>query len=133
MTSFSDQKTQSSLKDPINNAAEDNSKSSTETVKNAQKSSKSMNTSNNSLKDETLEMDRKVSPAIDDIAAKAQALAERSINFCADSSERARRQIHQASEATTRYVIEQPGRSVLLAAAAGAAIAAVLLSGTRRR
>lgn len=77
--------------------------------------------------------ERELSPSIDDLAARAQDFASRSINFCADNSERARRQFQNAADVTTRYVVEQPGKSVLLAAAAGAAVAAAVLMGTRRR
>lgn len=76
---------------------------------------------------------QQINPVIDDLAARAQELANRSINFCADSSERARRQIQCAAEATNRYVVEQPAKSLMLAAAAGAAIATALLWGSRSR
>lgn len=75
--------------------------------------------------------EKELSPVIDDLAARAQDLATKSIHFCADSSERARRQIQQAADATTRYVVEQPGKSILLAAATGAAVATAILLGTR--
>jgi ElaB/YqjD/DUF883 family membrane-anchored ribosome-binding protein len=78
-------------------------------------------------------VERELSPSIDDLAAKAQELASRSISFCAENSERARRQFRNATEVTTRYVVEQPGKSILLAAAAGAAIATAFLMGSRRR
>ncbi|WP_280189890.1 hypothetical protein [Delftia sp. PS-11] len=78
-------------------------------------------------------VERELNPFIDDLAARAQELATRGINFCADSSDRARRQLQQASEATTRYVIEQPGRSILLAAATGAAIATAFFMSSRSR
>lgn len=72
-------------------------------------------------------------PAIDDLAARAQDLAARGISYCAETSERARRQFNQASEATTRYVQDQPGKSLLLAAAAGAAFATLCVLTSRRR
>lgn len=78
-------------------------------------------------------VERELNPFIDDLAARAQDLATRSINFCADSSDRARRQLQTATEATTRYVIEQPGRSILLAAATGAAVATAFFMSSRSR
>ncbi len=72
------------------------------------------------------------SPLIDDLAAKAQDLAERSINFWADNSHRARRKIQDASEATNQYVTEQPGKSILIAAATGAAVAAAFILGSQK-
>ena len=76
---------------------------------------------------------KQINPVIDDLAARAQELANRSIHFCADSSERARRQIQSAAEATNRYVVDQPGKSLMLAAAAGAAVATALLWSSRSR
>lgn len=71
-------------------------------------------------------------PAIQDLAARAQDLAERSIGYCADTSDRARRQLRHASEATSRYVAEQPGKSVAIAVASGAALGALALWWSRR-
>ncbi len=78
-------------------------------------------------------MEKQLNPVIDDLAARAQELANRSIHFCADNSERARRQLQSAADATTRYVVDQPGKSLMLAAAAGAAVATALLWGRSRR
>ena len=41
------------------------------------------------------------SPVIQDLAARAQDIATRSIDCCAQASDRARRQLHEVSEATT--------------------------------
>ena len=78
-------------------------------------------------------VEREISPAIDDFANKAQALASKSIDFCAESSDRARKQFQHATEATTKYVIDQPVKSVLLAAAAGAFVASAFLLGSRKK
>lgn len=78
-----------------------------------------------------------VNPAIDDLAVRAQELANRGINYCAETSERARRQLNQVADTTTRYVVDQPGKSILLAAVAGAAFATIIFlsrdSSSRRR
>ena len=71
-------------------------------------------------------------PAIDDLAARAQDLANRSIEYCAETSARARRQMQQAAQATTQYVSEQPGKSLLIAAASGAALATLVMWLSRR-
>ena len=73
-----------------------------------------------------------VDPLIDGLAAKAQEFATRSIDYCAQASDRARRQFNDATDATYRYVSDQPGKSLLLAAAAGAALAAAMMA-TRGR
>lgn len=72
-------------------------------------------------------------PAIDDLAARAQELAARSIDYCAETSARARRQIHQAADATNKYVVEQPAKSLVIAAASGAALATLVFWMSRRR
>ena len=76
-------------------------------------------------------MKDEVDPVIDDLAARAQEFASRSINYCAETSERARRQLNQAADATCRYVADQPGKSMLIAAAAGAAFATALMMARR--
>ena len=70
---------------------------------------------------------------IDNLANRAQDLAERSIDFWADNTYRARRQFQATADATTRYVSEQPGRSVLIAAATGAALATAFFLGRSRK
>lgn len=72
-------------------------------------------------------VEKELSPAIDEISVRAQALCNKSIDFCAASADRTRRQFQQAAESSTRYVVEQPGKSILMAAAADAAIAAAFL------
>ena len=72
------------------------------------------------------------SPAIQDLAARAQDIATRSIDCCAQASDRARRQLHEVSEATARYVAQQPAKSMAIAVASGAAIGALALWLSRR-
>ncbi|GAB2454535.1 MAG: hypothetical protein ACN6O3_01515 [Comamonas sp.] len=71
--------------------------------------------------------------AIDDFAARAQDLANRGINYAADTSHRARKHFHRAQEVTTTYVNEQPGKSLAMAMAAGAALATLVIMATRSR
>lgn len=74
-----------------------------------------------------------VDPTINELAAKAQALAERSINYCAHTGERLRQQVDNYSQATTRYVVDQPAKSMLIAFGSGAAFATLLILATRGR
>ena len=74
-----------------------------------------------------------IDPAINDLAAKAQALAERSINYCAHTGERLRQQVDNYSQATTRYVVDQPAKSMMIAFGSGAAFATLLILATRGR
>lgn len=74
-----------------------------------------------------------VDPAMSELAAKAQALAERSIHYCADTSTRLRKQMDKCTDSTTRYVTEQPGKSIAIAATIGAALALASAALLRRR
>lgn len=73
-----------------------------------------------------------VDPMIDMLATKAQKLARQSMDMAAEAKDRAQQSLNRAAGATTRYVAEQPLRSVLIAAAIGAAVA-ILVSSTRNR
>lgn len=75
----------------------------------------------------------KADPVIDDLAARAQELAARSIDYCAETGAKARRHIQDAADATTRYVEQQPGKAVMIAAASGAALATLMFWMSRSR
>lgn len=81
--------------------------------------------------DKVRDLRREVNPTVDRIANTAQDLAQRSIEALNETRERARRQIDYYSDVTGRYVADQPVKSVLIAAAAGAAVAAAILFATR--
>ena len=72
-------------------------------------------------------------PVMTDLAAKAQALAERSINYCAETGAQMREQMDKCTEATTRYVTEKPGKAIAIAAATGAAVTLATIALMRRR
>jgi ElaB/YqjD/DUF883 family membrane-anchored ribosome-binding protein len=86
----------------------------------------------NAAQDGVHHLRTETSPAIQDLATRAQDLASRSIDYCAHASDRARRQLHEVSEATTRYVAQQPAKSMAIAVASGAAIGALALWLSRR-
>lgn len=73
-----------------------------------------------------------VDPMVDMLASKAQKLARQSLDMASEAKERAEKSLKHAADATTRYVSEQPMRSVLMAAAVGATVA-LLVSASRHR
>ena len=83
--------------------------------------------------DKVKEWSSELDPAISDLAAKAQALAEKSISYCANTSMRMREQMDDVTVATSRYVSKQPGKSLMIAAATGSLLTmiAMMLSRTR--
>ena len=84
--------------------------------------------------DKVKQWSSELDPVISDMAAKAQALAEKGINYCATTGTRLREQMDGATVATTRYVTEQPGKSLMIAAATGSLLTmiAMMLSRSRR-
>lgn len=122
----STQKAADATKDLVNNAAESAKEGVNAT---RQAASEAVDKAQEGLES----AQKQINPVIDDLAARAQELASRSIHFCADTSERARQQLQCAAEATNRYVVEQPAKSLVMAAAAGAAIATAFLWGSRSR
>ncbi|XAH24837.1 hypothetical protein AAFF27_06490 [Xylophilus sp. GW821-FHT01B05] len=81
--------------------------------------------------DKVREMRSNVDPLVNQITATAQELASRGREYAADAKYRAQQKLSHYTDATGRYVAEQPVRSVLIAVAAGAAIAAAILIATR--
>lgn len=71
-------------------------------------------------------------PKLDLLAAKAQKLARQSMDMATDAKDKAQEALSRYSAVTTRYVSEQPMRSVLIAAAVGASVA-LLVSLARGR
>ena len=75
----------------------------------------------------------RVDPMVDLLAEKAQKLARQSFDMATEARQRAQQSLNQASAATSRYVAEQPLRSVLIAAAVGAAVALLIAASSRDR
>ena len=66
------------------------------------------------------------------LATKAQKLARQSLDLASEARDRAEQSFRRAADVTTRYVSEQPVRSILIAAGVGAAVA-LLVSASRER
>ena len=75
---------------------------------------------------------RDAEPTMEQIAARVQQAVQRGLESATKTSARAQRRIEEAADVTGRYIADQPVRSVLLAAAAGAAITALIVLATRR-
>ena len=73
-----------------------------------------------------------VDPMVEMLASKAQKMARQSLDLASEAKERAEKSLRQAADATTRYVSEQPMRSMLVAVTVGAAVA-LLISSSRQR
>lgn len=82
--------------------------------------------------DKVRELRGSVDPVVDMLASKAQKLARQSLDMAAEAKDKAQQSFHRYADVTTKYVSEQPVRSVLIAAAVGAAVA-LLVSSARNR
>ena len=67
------------------------------------------------------------------LATRVQQAVQRGLEAASAAVRKAQRQIEQAAEVTGKYIADQPMRSVLVAAAAGAAITALIVLASRRR
>lgn len=77
-----------------------------------------------------------VDPVVDKLTSKAQKIAEQSRCLASETKARTGESLKRAADVTTRYVSDQPMRSVLIAAGVGAAVAllvAALASRQRSR
>lgn len=73
-----------------------------------------------------------IEPALDELADKAQKLAHRGIEYASEQSARAQKTFNRYADVTSRYVSEQPTKSVLIAVAIGAAVAALVVAASSR-
>jgi ElaB/YqjD/DUF883 family membrane-anchored ribosome-binding protein len=87
------------------------------------------------LTEEAHQMADRAQPVIDRLIKSAEHLARRGIDGARDSSQQLRERAAHATDTTVSYIKDEPVKSMLIAAAAGAALMAVvsLLSHSRRR
>lgn len=74
----------------------------------------------------------KAGEKLHDVRIGARELAVRGLGSVGDRAVSAQREIGRYAEATGRYVSDQPVKSALIAAAAGALLAGVLIAARRR-
>jgi ElaB/YqjD/DUF883 family membrane-anchored ribosome-binding protein len=87
----------------------------------------------NAAGEKVRDMKRDAEPTVEQIAARVQQAVQRGLDAASTTSARAQRRLEQAADVTGKYISDQPMRSVLVAAAAGAALAALIVLATRSR
>jgi ElaB/YqjD/DUF883 family membrane-anchored ribosome-binding protein len=87
----------------------------------------------NAAGEKVRELRRDVEPGVEQLAARVQQAVQRGLDAASTTSARAQRRLEQAADVTGRYISDQPVRSVLIAAAAGAAITALIVLASRGR
>lgn len=83
--------------------------------------------------DKVHDLRRNLEPAIDQLASRAEKAVRSSLQAVSHTGERAQQTLNRYADATGRYVAEQPVKSVLIAAATGAAVAALYMALHNRR
>ena len=71
-------------------------------------------------------------PQLDRLSDKAKALANQGVDMAVHAKEKAEQSLAHYSNATSRYVSEKPVQSMVMAAAAGAALAWLFAAAVRR-
>ena len=74
----------------------------------------------------------KAGEKIRDLRVGVKDLASKGVDAAGDATAAAQKQLSRYADATGRYVSDQPVKSVLIAVAAGAAIAALVVAARRR-
>jgi ElaB/YqjD/DUF883 family membrane-anchored ribosome-binding protein len=91
------------------------------------------NESLNTLSDKVQDVRDQAAPVINRVAEKAETLARRGLDAVKDTSEQLRERALRASDSTVGYIKDEPVKSILIAAATGAALMALISLMTRSR
>ena len=87
----------------------------------------------NAAGEKVRDLRRDAEPAVEQLAARVQQAVQRGLDAASTTSARAQRRFEQAADVTGKYISDQPVRSVLVAAAAGALITALIVLASRSR
>jgi ElaB/YqjD/DUF883 family membrane-anchored ribosome-binding protein len=87
------------------------------------------------LADSVQDLRQQAAPLLNRTAEQAGALAQRSVDAVRDGTQQLRDKALRVSDSTVNYVKEEPVKAMLIAAATGAALMALvnLMSGSRHR
>ncbi len=87
----------------------------------------------NAAGEKVRDLKRDFEPSVEQLAARVQQAVQRGLDAASTTSARAQQRLEDAASVTGRYISNQPVRSVLVAAAAGAAITALIVLASRSR
>ena len=89
----------------------------------------------NGLADSVESLRRETAPLLNRVSEQASSMARRGVDGVRESSQQLREKAGRAGDNTVAYIKDEPFKSILIAAATGAALMAAisLLSGSRRR
>lgn len=99
----------------------------------ADQATQSVDSALSGLQDKVQDVRDQAAPVINRVAAKAQELASRSADAMRDRSQQLKEHAYRAQDVTVGYIKDEPLKSILIAAAAGAALMALVQLLTRDR
>ena len=118
------------LPEPTNNLADHAAQSADQAIKSTQRMT---NEALNSLSSTVQDMREQAAPLLNRVSEQAGAMAQRGVDAVRDSSDQLRERALRASDTTVSYIKDEPVKSMLIAAATGAALMAMLSLMTRSR
>jgi ElaB/YqjD/DUF883 family membrane-anchored ribosome-binding protein len=123
--------TTTSLGDQASNVAEHAADSATQAIRSTQNVA---NQAFDRLSDRVEDARNQATPVLNRLATQAEAAARRSVDAVRDTSAQLREKATHASDTTVSYIRDEPVKAMLIAAATGAALMALigLLNRSRR-
>lgn len=109
--------------EPSNNLADQAAQSAELAIKSTQRAT---NDALESLSGTVQDIRKQASPMLNRASEQASALVQRGVDSVRDTSQHLRESVHHASDNTVNYIKEEPIKSILIAAATGAAIMALI-------
>lgn len=116
--------------EPSNRLADQAARSADNAIRSTQRAT---NDALDSLAGSVQDLRHQATPLLNRAGERASALAQRSVDAVRDSSQYLREQALRASDRTVNYVRDEPVKAVLIAAATGAALMALISLLTRSR
>ena len=113
-----------------NNVADHAAKSADHAIKSTQRVA---NEALDGLADSVQELRHQAAPLLNRVTEQASAMAHRGMDAVQESSQHLREKALRASDTTVSYIKDEPIKAVLIAAAAGAALMAMLGRMSRSR
>ena len=87
----------------------------------------------NTLSEKVQDVRDQAAPVLNRVAERAETLARRGVDAVKDSSQQLREKAAQVSDSTVGYIKDEPVKAILIAAATGAALMALISLMTRSR
>ncbi len=116
--------------EPSNNLADQAAQSAQQAIQSTQRAG---NAALDGLATSVQDLRAQAAPMLERAQEQASALAQRSVDAVRDSTRQLREQAQHASEVTTDYVRHEPIKAMLIAAACGAALMALVSLLSRSR